>query len=325
MKFVNFCQEKQEFFFDQKNLPSVGSHEVLVRIHATAVNRADLLQVKGKYPPPEGASDILGLECSGEIEAVGGQVKSWRPGERVMALLQGGGYASHCIVHESLLMPVPDSLSFEEAAAVPEVFLTAYQALFFLAELKKGERLLVHAGASGVGSACIQLAKDAGASIFVTASSAKQQACNELGASVCIDYQKEDFYERITEETLGEGVDVIVDCIGASYFERNVKALSMDGRMVMLAFLGGIKVPSANLLPVVSKRLKIIGSTLRARNLAYRSSLTQAFWSYAGAKFQSGALQPVVHKVLDWEQAANAHCILRENQNVGKVVLRVRY
>jgi putative PIG3 family NAD(P)H quinone oxidoreductase len=211
--------------------PVPGPGELLVRVRATALNRADLLQRTGKYPPPPGESPILGLEMAGAVEAWGASCRfDWTVGDRVCGLLAGGGYAEYVVLSEAMAMPIPETLSFEEAAAVPEVFLTAFQALFLLGGLEEGGRVLVHAGASGVGTAAIQLARQAGADVYVTASAGKHDACLSLGAKAAIDYRNENFYERVDQLTDGGGVQVVVDFIGAPYFEQNIQSLAMDGR-----------------------------------------------------------------------------------------------
>ena len=304
-------------------MPTPGPDELLVKVEATALNRADILQRKGKYPPPKGASELIGLELAGTVAQTGGNVKKWKEGDRVFGLLPGGGYAQYAVIHEDMAMPAFSHLSFEEAAAIPEVFLTAFQSLVWLGKIQNQERVLIHAGASGVGSAAIQLAGTFQAEIMVTASAAKHEFCLNLGAHQAIDYKNESFEERVRELTGGKGVDLILDFIGGSYFSGNLNSLAFDGRLIMLALMGGAKPDQADLRKVLGKRLTIIGTTLRARSLAYQIRLTQEFKTYAFPLFESGKLKPVVDKVFDWKDVAEAHTYMEENRNAGKIVLKV--
>lgn len=312
--------EKGQMLLADWPKPSPGQGELLVKVAAAGVNRADILQKEGKYPPPAGASPLLGLEVAGTVAAVGADISNWQVGDRVMGLLPGGGYAQFALLHSELAMPVPENLSFAEAAALPEVFLTAWQALVWLAKLQKGETVLIHAGASGVGTAAIQVAKAMGAQVWVTASAAKHAACQALGASLAIDYKATDFAEVIQEKTAGRGVNVIVDFIGAAYWQQNLQSLAMDGRLVMLAFLGGAKTETS-LAPLLQKRLSVYGSTLRSRSLPYQAALCKDLAAFLLPRLKSGVLKPVIHKVYDWQQAEEAHRDMVQNQNVGKLVL----
>jgi len=303
--------------------PVPGPQDVLIKVAATALNRADIMQRKGKYPPPDGASPILGLEVAGTIAGVGDQVNKWKVGDRVCGLLAGGGYAEYAVLHQDMALPVPEQMDWELAGAIPETFLTAYQALFTIAQLRAGEKVLLHAGASGVGTAAIQLARLAGAEVFVTASSPKHELCISLGAARAIDYKQADFAEAIAEYTEKRGVDVIVDVIGAPYFRQNMDALAPDGRLVILAFMGGYTLPDASLIPILMKRLSITGSTLRARSLPYKIKLTQDFQSFAWEAITNGTIAPVIDSVFDWTEVADAHRRMEANANAGKIVLRV--
>ncbi len=304
--------------------PTPGKGQVLVRVAATALNRADLLQRQGHYPPPPGATDVLGLEAAGVIAAMGPNcTDAWQLGDRVMALLPGGGYASHVVVPENLLMPVPERLSLEEAAAIPEVFLTAYQALYWLGDLSAEGTVLLHAGGSGVSTAGIQLATHEGNRVFVTASAGKHDACLALGATAAIDYKSEAFDDAINRLTDGAGVDLIVDYIGAPYFKPNVASLAMDGRLVLLAMMGGSKVPEVNLMQLFRKRIQLKTSTLRSRTGAYKATLTEAFMTRFGAALEAGAINPVVDSVYNWREVETAHQRMQDNLNTGKIVLAV--
>lgn len=303
--------------------PVPGPKELLVQVHATALNRADLLQREGHYPPPEGASPILGLEMAGTVAGMGPGVTNWSEGDRVFGLLAGGGYAEYVVIHEEMGMAVPPNLSFVEAAAIPEVFLTAFQALYWLGSLESGEQVLIHAGGSGVGTAAIQLARETGAHPYITASAPKHERCRDLGAEATIDYQAEDFAERIAELTDGRGVELIIDFIGAPYFDSNLRSLAVDGRLVLLATLGGRHLESLDLRRLFQKRVQLFASTLRARPLDYKKRLTQDFAASTLPKFIDGTLQPVIDSVYSWEDVADAHRRMGNNENTGKIILRV--
>lgn len=297
--------------------------ELLVKVHATALNRADTLQREGKYPPPIGASPLLGLEIAGEVIEAGLNCTRFKKGDLVFGLLPGGGYAEYAIINEHMAMPVPANLSMEEAAAIPEVYLTAYQALVWLGKLQAGERVLVHAGASGVGTAAIQLARAIKAEVLVTASEKKLQACLNLGAHKAINYKTTSFEDEVMSYTNSEGVDVIVDFIAAPYFKPNIDCLRLDGRLVLLASLGGGKVNEFDLRKILMKRLQVMGSTLRSRSLGYQIKLTQEMCDFSMPLFHNGSIKPVVDSVFDWKDVADAHRYMEENNNIGKIVLRV--
>lgn len=301
--------------------PETGDHDILVKVSATALNRADTLQRKGLYPPPPGESSVLGLEIAGTVVSCGTAVSRWKPGDRVCGLLGGGGYAEYASIHEEMAIPVPKGLSFAEAAAIPEVYLTAFQALDWLAELQTGELVLIHAGASGVGTAAIQIAREKGARVWVTASAKKHSVCLELGAEKAIDYKKESFEEIIRNETEGKGVNVIVDFLAAPYFQMNLNSLAPDGRLIMLALMGGIKTESVNLAPILRNRIQVKGSTLRARDLAYKIRLTRDFLAFAGNKFETGNLKPVIDSIFGLSEVREAHQRMEANLNSGKIVL----
>ena len=304
--------------------PEPGPEEVRVKVHATALNRADTFQRRGHYPPPEGAPEILGLEMAGTVDAVGEGVIDWGPDDRVFGLLAGGGYAEYTVTHKDLLMAVPPGLSMEQAAAIPEVFLTAYQALHWLGGLLPEHRVLIHAGASGVGTAAIQLVRAADAVPYITASAPKHDLCRDLGAAATIDYEAEDFAARVDALTDGAGVDIILDFIGAPYFHQNVDALATDGRIVQLATLGGSTVEEVSLRDLMAKRAHLLATTLRSRPLDYKIQLTQEFASDILPQFIDGDLQPVIDSTFDWTDVVDAHRRMEANQNAGKIVLRVQ-
>lgn len=303
--------------------PEPGSKEIRVQIKATALNRADTMQRRGVYPPPPGESPILGLEMAGVVEKVGADVTKWKEGDRVCGLLGGGGYAEYCVTHEDMAIRLPENLSFVEGAAIPEVFLTAYQALHWLAKIEAGEKILVHAGASGVGTAAIQLIGLAGADAIVTASAGKHQTCLDLGASHAIDYKKENFAEAVKELTNGAGVQVIIDFIAAPYFQMNLNSLALEGRLVMLSLIGGVKPEGVNLAPILRKRLQIIGTTLRARSMEYKIGLTKDLQTHCMPHFASGRLKPIIDSVIPWTEVVQGHQRMESNLNTGKIVMQV--
>ncbi|MGD8746887.1 MAG: NAD(P)H-quinone oxidoreductase [Balneolaceae bacterium] len=303
--------------------PEPSDHEVLVKIEATAVNRADLHQRAGNYPPPEGASKILGLEMAGTVEKTGHKVTKWSKGDRVSALLAGGGYAEFCVIHEDMAMQIPANMSFTEAAAVPETFLTAFQALDWLGKLQKDETVLIHAGGSGVGTAAIQLAhRLIGARVITTAGKEhKLEQAYKLGANFCYNYKKQDFAEEIDGNLGPNAVDLIIDFIGAPYWNQNIEILATDGRVVYLSFMGGHRLKNMSLAPFLRKRLKIMGSTLRSRPIEYKISLIRDFSDKTMALFENGILKPVIDSEFDWTETEQAHERMTDNKNTGKIVL----
>ncbi|MDX5435741.1 MAG: NAD(P)H-quinone oxidoreductase [Pontibacter sp.] len=314
----------EQLVLGEHEQPLPKPYELLVRVHATALNRADTLQRQGKYPAPKGASPLLGLEIAGEVVEAGVNCTRYKKGDKVFGLLPGGGYAEYAVIDEQMAMPIPENLSMEEAAAIPEVFLTAFQALMWLGKLKAGERVLIHAGASGVGTAGIQLARAAKAEVLVTASEGKLHACKELGAHKAINYKEVPFEDEVLAYTNNEGVDVIVDFIAGPYFNQNLDCLRLDGRLVILASLGGGKVDGVDLRKILTKRLQVMGSTLRSRSREYQIKLTQEMSQFALPHFKSGAIIPVVDSMYDWQDVAEAHRYMEQNKNIGKIVLRVK-
>lgn len=296
--------------------PECGPDELRIEVHATSVNRADLLQREGRYPPPPGASPILGLECAGVVTEAGRNVRGWNIGDRAMALLPGGGYAAEAVVHAGSAMHVPAALRDEEAAAIPEVFLTAFLNLFMLAQLKKGESVLIHGGGSGVGTAGTTLARIAGARVFVTAGSDEKCArCIEHGADVAINYRTEDFVEK------ARGVDVILDHIGARYLARDLDAAAAGGRIVVIGSMGGERKSEIDVGSLLMKRLQIIGSTLRARPVEEKAAIVAAFLERFGADLEEARIRPIVHSILPLERAAEAHRLMQSSEHFGKIVL----
>ena len=309
---------------DEVARPSPKSGEVLLQVAATSVNRADLHQRAGSYPPPPGESEILGLEAAGVIAEIGADVAGWQVGDRVMTLLGGGGYAEYATAPTGTLMTVPKGLDLVQAAGVSEVFITAYLNVFMEAALEPGQTLLVHGGASGVGTAAIQLAKELGpSSVIVTVGSeAKAQTCRELGADHAILYKQESFAERVLTLTDGHGANVILDHIGGSYLEPNLTCLAAYGRLVVIGLLGGAS-GELNLGRLMVKRQRVIGSVLRARPIAEKTLVTAAFRERALHLFEQDRLKPVVHAVLPLEAVHQAHELMAANANTGKLVLQV--
>lgn len=325
MKAIMVRGESENPVLAWDDVPDVNytAGEVLVDVRAAAVNRADLMQARGNYPPPPGASEILGLEMAGTIREVGVDVEGWWPGDRVCALLPGGGYAELAAVPAGMLLRLPDHWSFEQGAAVPEVWYTAYINLFQEGQLKTGETALIHAGASGVGTAAIQLAVDAGGRAFVTAGSDDKTArCRDLGATLAINYKTQDFLVEVMAATDNQGVDVILDPVGGSYLARNIAALRQFGRLVIIATLGGPK-GELHVGRVLGKRLRVVGSTLRSRPVAEKIAITREFEVAVWPKLAAGTLQPIIDTIFPIAEAQGAHAYVAANRNVGKVILTV--
>ncbi len=303
--------------------PELEPGTIRIRVAAAGVNRADLLQRQGLYPPPTGASPLLGLECAGEVVEVAADVPEWKTGDRAMALLPGGGYAEQVVVPAGSAMRVPERLSLEEAAAVPEVFLTVFLNVFQLGALPLGGSALVHGGGSGIGTAAIQLVVAAGGRIVVTAGSdEKCERCRQLGADAAVNYRSGDFVEAARQATSGRGVDVVLDSIGAAYLEKNLAALTVGGRLVLIGLMGGAN-SEIGLGQLLARRLQLIGSTLRARPAPEKAEIVRAFEERFGPALASGRIGPVVDRVLPLAQAAEAHRAMKASEHFGKIVLRV--
>ncbi|PWI58764.1 NAD(P)H-quinone oxidoreductase [Sulfoacidibacillus thermotolerans] len=304
--------------------PRLLKGHVRVQIKATALNRADLLQRQGLYPPPPGETEILGLEMSGVVVETANDVTGFLPGERVCALLPGGGYAQEVVVPAPMLAKIPDSLSFEEAAAIPEAFLTAYSNLVWLGQINPAHTVLIHAGASGVGTAAIQLVREFGATPIVTAGSVKKrEVCMKLGAALAIDYHAGPFAPPVLEWTKKQGVNLIFDFIGSPYFEQNLQTLAIDGRLIVIGTMGGTLVDRFDLSLLLRRRLQVIGTALRSRTKEQKAQLTAEFWDFAFDRFADGRLRPLVDRIYPLEHVAEAHRYMESNLNIGKIVLRV--
>ena len=304
--------------------PKPTGTQILVDVHATALNRADTIQRRGGYPPPPGESEILGLEIAGTVSAMGDAVEGVAEGDRVFGLVGGGGYAEEAIIDYRMAMPMPDEWTFEQAAAVPEVFFTANENIFTLGKLSAGETILIHAGGSGVGSAGIQISHHAGAKVFVTAgTSEKIENCRALGAVEGINYKENDFVAEILRLTDEQGVDVVLDFIGAPYLERNLSILKTKGRLLQVGLIGG-STAEINLGTVMRNRLQLIGSVMRPQSIDEKIAITQRFMERWLPELKRGTLQPIIDTVFPLAQAQQAHEYMEANRNFGKIILKVR-
>jgi tumor protein p53-inducible protein 3 len=303
--------------------PTAGPGQLLIRVKYAGLNRADLMQRQGHYPPPPGASEIIGMECAGEVATVGAGVSGWRVGERVMALLPGGGYAEIAAVDSGSAMKIPAAMSDEEGAAFPEVFLTAFLNIFMLGEAKPGDSVLVHGGGSGVGTAAILLCKEAGVRSIVTAGNdAKCEQCLKLGADVAINYKSGPFPAAVKAATNGRGADVILDSIGAAYLSPNLEALAHSGRLVLIGLMKGART-EIDLTAVLRRHLKVIGSTLRTRPEKEKAEIVAALLARFGDALEAGRLRPPIYKVVPMAEAAEAHRMMAASEHFGKIVLRI--
>ena len=303
--------------------PQIGPEEVLVQVRATSLNRADLLQRMGFYPDPfPGEHEVPGMEFSGRVQAVGARVRAWKVGDEVMGIVSGGAHAEQLVVHERQAMRIPRGVSLADAAAIPEVFITAWDALVLQGGLTSGRWALVHAGASGVGTAAVQICKAIGARVIATCSTAKVDAVTALGADVVVDYTSQDFVETVKQATDGKGVDVILDVIGGEYLDRNVACIAVRGRIVQVGVMGGGNT-SFNLGALMPKRASLTGTVLRARPLEEKIALSQRFSSEITPLFESGLLRPVIDRRYPFTAIAEAHAFMGANGNIGKIVIDI--
>ena len=301
--------------------PRVG--EVLIKVRAAGVNRPDLMQREGKYPPPPGASDIPGLEVAGTIESVGSDAGQWRGGDRVCALVSGGGYAEYVAAPAPQCLPIPRPLDFVAAAGIPETFFTVWTNVFERGRLQPSESILVHGGASGIGTTAIQLARAFGSTVFATARSAEKcAACERLGATRAINYREADFVAAVRDATGGRGVDVVLDIVGGDYVARNVEVLAVDGRLVQIGVIGGSRA-QLNLVPVLQRRLTLTGSTLRPRSVAEKGAIARALRERVWPLLDAATIAPVVHATFPLRSAAEAHRVMEADTHIGKLVLVV--
>ncbi len=303
--------------------PAPKAHEILIKVAAAGVNRPDIAQRAGKYPPPADASDLPGLEVAGEVAAIGADVKMWKVGDKVCALTHGGGYAEYCVTPEVQALPVPKGLSMVEAAALPETFFTVYSNVYDRGRLAPGESLLVQGGSSGIGTTAIQMAAAMGNRVFATAGSdEKCAACVKLGAEKAVNYRTQDFVEVIKAATGGKGVNVVLDMVGGDYVAREIKALAEEGRLVFIAVLGGAKA-EFNIAEVMQKRLVLTGSTLRPRPIAFKGAIAKRLKEVVWPLVEAGKIKPVIYKTFPLAQAAEAHRLMETSQHIGKIVLEV--
>jgi NADPH2:quinone reductase len=306
---------------EQRPLPRPGEREVLVKVTAAGVNRPDVMQRQGLYPPPADATDIPGLEIAGEVVALGAGVTRWNLGDNVMALVVGGGYAEYCAAHESHALPIPAGLTLVAAAAIPETFFTVWHNAFERGRLKAGETLLVHGGSSGIGTAAIQLGKAFGAQVIATAGSAEKcDACRRLGADLAINYKAEDFVTAAKAATNGGGADVILDIVGGDYIERNYEAAAVEGRVVQIAFQSSSKA-SVDFRRIMLKRLTHTGSTLRARSVADKGAIAKAVETHVLPLIAAGKVRPLIDSTFPFVQASVAHARMETSAHIGKIVL----
>ncbi len=308
----------------QAPVPQPGARDVLVRVAAAGVNRPDVLQRMGRYPIPPDASPIIGLEIAGEIAAVGAEVQQWKVGDKVCALTNGGGYAEYCSVPMGQVLPWPKGYDAIRAGALPETYFTVWANVFQMGRLHAGETVLIHGGTSGIGSTALQLGREFGAHVFVTVGGAsKVEACLKLGAEVAINYREQEFEKVVAERTNGRGVDLVVDIIGAKYFDRNLASLGKDGRLVIIGTMGGNIVEQFNLGRVQAKRLSIMGSTMRPRTAAEKAAIARDLLAKVWPVLDAGRCAPIIHEVLPLAQAAEAHRLMESSDHIGKIVLRV--
>jgi putative PIG3 family NAD(P)H quinone oxidoreductase len=307
----------------ERSRPVAGAGHLLIQVAAAGVNRPDVMQRQGKYPPPPGASDIPGLEVSGTIVDVGADVRGWHTGQQVCALVSGGGYAEFCAAPAPQCLPIPRGVSLTVAAAIPETFFTVWTNVFERGRLGPGESILIHGGSSGIGTTAIQLSRALGSRVFATAGSAEKcAACESLGAEKAINYREADFVTAIREATGGRGVNVVLDMVGGDYLPRNIECLAMEGRLVQIGQLGGPK-SQINMIPVLQRRLWITGSTLRARSIAEKGAIARAVHERVWPLLESGAIRPVIHTTFPLRQAADAHRLMESSEHIGKIVLTV--
>jgi len=305
-------------------VPQPQAGEVVIEVHYAGVNRPDVLQRSGSYPPPPGASPVVGLEVAGRISAVAPDVKQWKIGDLACALTPGGGYAEYCAVPAPHCLPIPKGLSVKEAAALPENFYTVWTNVFDRGRLQAGETILVHGGSSGIGLTAIQLAKAFGATVYTTVGNAEKAAfCNKIGADAAINYREQDFAAEVAQLTNKKGVDLVLDMVGGPYIEKNLKSLALEGRLVQIAFLQESKV-SLDFLPIMIKRLTFTGSTLRPRTVAQKAAIAQDLLNKVWPLLESGKVKPVIHATFPLRDARLAHELMESSKHIGKIMLEVK-
>jgi len=323
LKFIDFNEPggPDVLVINDGPAPSIGDDDVLIKVSAAGVNGPDIMQRKGLYPPPPGASPVLGLEVAGEITETGSRVTSWQQGDLVCALVPGGGYAEYVKTKAAHCLPIPRGLDLTEAASLPETYFTVWSNLFDRAHLKAGESLLVHGGSGGIGVTTIQIARSKGVTVFATAGSQEKcQACVDLGADAAINYREEDFIEKIKELTQGKGVDVILDMVGGDYINRNLKVLALEGRLVTIAFSAGHKA-DINIAPLMIKRLTWTGSTLRPQSDEAKASIAESLKKNIWPLIEDGTIRPVIYKTYPMSEVGQAHRLMESSRHIGKILL----
>src|SRR5260221_7371537 len=309
---------------ERQKTPEPGARDVLIQVTFAGVNRPDLLQRAGKYPPPRGASPILGLEISGQIVARGAEVTEWNIWDAGCALTPGGGYAEYCLTNAGHCLPIPPGFDLAHAAALPDNLFTVWANLIDRARLKAGEYVMIHGGSSGIGYLAIQLAKEHGATVFTTVGSeTKAEFCRSLGAALAINYRSQDFVEAVERATNGRGVDVVLDMVGGDYLAKNIRLLAHEGRLVQIAFLQGSTVQQFDFLPVMVRRLTITGSTLRPRRIEEKAAIAQSLRQHVWPLLESGKIKVVIDRIIPLSQASDAHRVMEEGQHMGKILLQV--
>ncbi|MBM4005634.1 MAG: NAD(P)H-quinone oxidoreductase [Planctomycetes bacterium] len=304
-------------------IPRPGAGEILIRVMAAGINRPDILQRQGKYPAPAGASPVPGLEVAGEVIEYGERVGEFHPGDHVCALTNGGGYAEYCVVPEGQALPWPAGFDAVQAASLPETYFTVWANLFQMGRIRRGESVLVHGGSSGIGVTALQLASAFGVRTFATAGSAQKCSAIERFGTVAINYREQDFAEVVNRETAGRGVDAILDMVGASYWDRNLASLAFDGRLLLIAFLGGAIVERADLRKIMTRRLVVTGSAMRPRTSGEKATIARELRNQVWPLLSAGTIRPIVHATFPLSQVADAHRLMESSQHIGKIVLRV--
>ena len=305
----------------KRPIPEIKEGEVLIKVHAAGVNRPDIMQRQGLYPPPQGASDIPGLEISGEIVSINSSLKNFKIGDKVCALVSGGGYATYCVAPEKQILPIPKGLTYIEAAGIPETFFTVWTNVFERGKLQKGDKILIHGGASGIGTTAIQLAKVFGAEVITTVGSdSKINKTKQLGANLSINYKTNDFVKVINEYTNNKGVNIILDIVGANYFERNCKILSKNGKLIIIAFQGGFE-KKINMLPILTKWLTITGSTLRPRSVEEKGNIADQLYKKVWPIIEKKLVMPQIYGTYNLKDANKAHAAIEASDHIGKIIL----
>lgn len=311
--------ENAHLTIGSRDIPTPNLGQVLIKVFASGVNRADILQRQGKYPPPEGVSSVLGLEVAGQIVKIGKDVTAFKEGDKVCALLEGGGYAEFAVANVACVLPIPENMSYIEAASLPEALFTAYSNLFFYAKMQKGENLLMHGGTSGVGVIAVQLAREFGIKCFATAGSEKKcEFLKELGVDLSINYKEQDFVETIKQ---AGGVDVVIDMVGGDYFQKNLSVLNQNGRLISIAMMNGAKT-DINFAPLLLRNLTMIGTTLRNKPADFKASIAKDLINLVLPKIASGRIKPIIDSVFAIDEAQKAHDLMQSGRHIGKIILK---